>query len=218
MATRFAYFGMRSVPQPMPKMEGWVPEEPYPAMVVPEQFWELHLKEAWGIAGDRRSPFTWGPASESVAGICGVRKVVRYIEPPCWYTGSPDFYVQEAFATQVRFASIAVMMERITQAFFKLDEDRIREAFAVMRDCRDRLNEISNAFTKPGITIRWFAWVVPYAVPLVPRLGGFGTGEVGLRVQYPIPDWGELTKLELGKVGSGGTRGRTYIIGVRAFD
>jgi len=218
MAARFTYLGLRSVPQAMPRIEGWVPEEPYPAMVVPEQFWTLYLKEAWKVAGDRRSPFTWGPASESVAGICGVKKVVRYIEPPCFYSGTPGFYVEEAFASQVRFTLIAVMMERITQAFFKLDENRIREAFAVMRDCRDRLNEISNAFAKPGVVIRWFAWVIPFAVPFLPRLGELTIGESGLRVLYHSPEWAELARLAMGRTGVGGQRGRTYIIAVRASD
>lgn len=157
----FSYRGERDVPEPMPEIEGWTPEEPYPAMVVPEQFWTLHLKEAWKVAGDRPSRFTWGPASESVAGICGEKEVVNYIEPPCYYEGEVDFYVRRELAPYVRYAMIGVMMERITQAFHKLDKGHPDEAVKIIEDCERSLDVMSNSFRREDVIIIWTLSIIP---------------------------------------------------------
>jgi len=151
----FRYYGERKVAEPMPEIEGWTPEEPYPASVIPEQFWTLHLKEAWKVAGDAASKFTWGPASESIAGICGVKQVVKYIEPPCGYEGEPDFYIRREHAPYVRYAMLAIMMERITWALYKLDKNEPQEALSIMKDAEDRLNAMSEDLKRPDVKIEW---------------------------------------------------------------
>jgi len=160
----------------MPEIEGWVPEEPYPATVVPEQFWTLHLGEAWKVAGDRRSPFTWDGISESVAGICGVRKVARYVEPPCWCVGEPDFYVKREQAPYVRHALLGAFTERIVQALYKLDKDRPDEARAVIEDLVGIATRISNDFRVPGVEITWRV--------------GLGTVEAGRRPELGVQTLG----------------------------
>jgi len=161
IAPLLVYYGEKIVVETLPEWV-WEPvEDEYLERVVGSQFYPLHFAEAYKLVGDQRSPSTWDGISESVALICGVRKAIRYITPPAWYIGKPDFYIEERHAPYVRFALLAVLTERLTQAFYKLDKGLVEEALALVADCQEKLNVISSDLKRPDVDISWTVALVP---------------------------------------------------------
>jgi len=213
----FFYHGEREVVRLMPQIEGWIPEEPYPAMVVPEQFWTLHLKEAWKVAGDRRSPSTWNGASESVAGICGVVKMKRYVEPPCYYEGFPNFYVKREHAPYVRYTLIAMFMERITQALYKCDLGDFIEAERIIRGLESQLETVSKDFAYPEYKIDWAIALDTGVYEQRAQAGYVSLGELALGGYTEVKYTAELGYTKLGSFPLGTYVVRRYFVEVEVM-